>query len=271
MKIRPTILVVGLCVGIFTSLHAQQHLSIGMRGGLTIPHLSAGGGNPISNGYSSIEGVGFGVFAEFKVSNLFSIQPMLEYSQEGGKRNGMQAIEEMPSLPDNVNELLTEYNNDITPKYISANVKNKARLDYLLLPILAKFGWDLGRKSHWRVYADIGPTFGLLLRAKTITSGTSLLYLYPNGTLPVPDIQDPSQTPEPMNLSATTNVRDSTHRFNFGIEGNVGIAYKFKRSSVFLEGGGNYGLLNIQKNTADGKNHSGAATIMIGYSLSLGK
>ncbi|ANI88686.1 hypothetical protein A9P82_04930 [Arachidicoccus ginsenosidimutans] len=248
---------------------SAQNVSIGIRGGLTIPNLSAGGGaNPLSQGFSSIEGAGFGVFAEFKVSNLFSIQPMIEYSQQGGKRDGIQAIASIESIgvPAEAATQLAPINGDITPQYIDADVKNKAKLDYLMLPVLAKFGWNLGKTKRWRVYADAGPFAGLLLSAKTITSGTSQLYFYPDGTHPV---LDEDYQPLSADLSETTNIKDETHKFNFGVEGNVGLAFKFKKHTLFIEGGGNYGFLNIQKDAANGANRSGAATIMLGYALTL--
>ena len=131
-------------------------------------------------------------------------------------------------------------------------------------------------QSHWRIYAAIGPSAGLLLNAHQVqTGGIQNVYYDKAGAQPVQVLADPDDPTSIVSLQAdfdtTVNIKPDIHKFNFGIEGNVGIAYKFKRSSVFLEGGGNYGLLNIQKNAADGKNHSGAATIMIGYSLSLGK
>jgi hypothetical protein len=36
-------------------------------------------------------------------------------------------------------------------------------------------------------------------------------------------------------------------------------------------GGGNYGFLNVQKGTANGKNNTGAATAVLGYSFWLRK
>ena len=38
-----------------------------------------------------------------------------------------------------------------------------------------------------------------------------------------------------------------------------------KRAIFFIEGGGNYGFLNIQKGTDNGKNQIGAATVALGY------
>ncbi|PVD50722.1 hypothetical protein DC498_18305 [Terrimonas sp.] len=86
-----------------------QKTSIGIRGGLTIPNLSSGSGadvNPLNEGYSSRLGAGFGIFADFKISKLFSLQPMLEYSQQGGKKNGFQAFPVPGSGKLNANALL---------------------------------------------------------------------------------------------------------------------------------------------------------------------
>jgi hypothetical protein len=49
------------------------------------------------------------------------------------------------------------------------------------------------------------------------------------------------------------------------------VNYKINRSKIFIEGGGNYGFLNIQKGTENGKNNTGAATINIGYAHNIGR
>src|ERR1700761_4293882 len=71
-----------------------QNVAIGIRGGISIPNLSAGGSeeNPLNSGYSSRQGPDFGIFADLKVSNLFSIEPMVQYSSQGGKKDGLQAV-----------------------------------------------------------------------------------------------------------------------------------------------------------------------------------
>ena len=62
-----------------------------------------------------------------------------------------------------------------------------------------------------------------------------------------------------------TDIKDQLHKGNFGIEGDVGLALNMKNNKLFIEGGGNYGFLNIQKGTENGKNHIGAATVRVGY------
>jgi len=234
--------------------------TVGIRGGLSIPNLTGGGSsseNPLNTGYSSRLGADVAIDAEFRISKLFSIQPALEYSSQGGKKNGMQAF----PTPSSYAPYFQPYP---APTYLYANFNNSSKLNYLMLPVLAKFGWDFSKSSPLRFYLDAGPFFGLLLSAKQTTSGSSDVYTLNPSTGAYQQI---SPSAEPFN--ATTDIKDDLHTFNFGIEGNVGFAYKLHNGAIFIEGGGNYGFLNIQKGTANGKNETGAGTVAIGYSFSL--
>lgn len=84
-------------------------------GGISIPNLTAGGTQtPLNTGYSSRQGAEFGVFAEFEVSKQFSIQPVVEYSSQGGKKSGLQALT-VPS------ELIPMFPVGQVPPYLYAN------------------------------------------------------------------------------------------------------------------------------------------------------
>lgn len=231
-----------------TTAYAQQ-IDLGVRGGISIPNLTAGGSeeNPLNKGYSSRQGPDFGIFGEYHLSKLFSIEAMISYSSQGGKKNGFQAFppepEQAAMLPPGTT-------------YLYADFKSQAKLNYLMVPILAKFGWNLGPKSPLRLYVDAGPFFGFLLTGKQeISGGTTTVYLDEQKTQPL----------GPGPFDRTVDIKDQLNTFNFGVSGNVGLAYLFGRSQVFVEGGGNYGFLNIQKGTANGKNNTGAATASIGY------
>jgi hypothetical protein len=241
---------------LFFNANAQD-VSLGIRGGVSIPNLSAGGSSetPLNTGYSSRSGLDAGIFAEFKISSLFSIQPMLEYSAQGGKKDGLQAF----ATPAQVAQ---EFPPGQSPQYLYANYNSTAELNYLMLPILAKFGWNF-KNSPLRIYVDAGPFLGYLLSAKQVTTGSSDFYTDPGGTQPLPG--------GPQSFNNTQDIKDQINKVNVGIEGNIGLAYKFKKSCIFIEGGGNYGFLNIQNVAADGKNNTGAATASVGYSFSLGK
>ncbi|HEY4967873.1 MAG TPA: porin family protein [Puia sp.] len=233
-----------------------QKTAIGFRGGISIPNLSSSGSdqNPLNTGYSSRLGPEFSVFAEFKISELFSVEPMIEYSAQGGKKNGLQAF----PLPEGLANLFPP---DTAPTYLYANFNSEAKINYLMIPILAKFGYTF-HQSPWRIYADAGPFVGFLLSAKQVTSGQSEIYTDPGGTQALPYGS--------QSFDATNDIKDQLNSTNFGVEGNIGLNYAFGQNNLFIEFGGNYGFLNIQKGTANGKNNTGAATIVLGYSFWIG-
>jgi len=234
-----------------------QSVALGIQGGISIPNLTSGGSGstPLSTGYSSRSGPDFGVDAEFKISRLFSIQPQLEYSSQGGKKDGLQAF---PTPA----QVAQEFPPGQAPQYLYANYNSTAKINYLMIPVLAKFGWDF-KGSPLRLFVDAGPFVSFLVYGKQVTSGSSQFYTDPAGTQPLPG--------GPQSFDNTQDIKSQLHNADFGIEGNLGLEYKFKKSYLFIEGGGNYGFFNIQKVAADGNNDTGAATINIGYSIWLGK
>jgi len=254
-KFRLYLCAAAVCIS-FTPLSAQN-ISIGGRAGISIPNLTAGSGSsktPTNTGYSSRIGGDFALFADIKFSKLFSLRPMLEYSSQGGKKDGYQAFNTPP-------EYVAAFPAGTAPKYLYADFKNESKLNYLLIPILANFGWNLPQQSNFRLYANAGPFVGFLLSAKQVTKGTSMIFMDPNGLIPV------SQAPE--SFDEKTNVKSSLHHFNVGAEANVGVSYQLKKSNVFIEGGFNYGFANIQKGSENGKNHTGAGIVALGYSYQL--
>ncbi|MCL1937245.1 MAG: PorT family protein [Candidatus Azobacteroides sp.] len=263
-----------------TFIWGQSNINIGVRGGLTVPNLMGGSqDNPLNTGYSTTMRWGAGIFAEFKLSQLFSIQPMLEFSEQGAKKNGFQAL----PTPDELAPVFGQMGQP-TPTYLYADFKSNAKFNYLMLPVLAKFGWNFSKTSPFRIYVDAGPFIGLLVSAKQVISGGDKpVYMDDKGTTPLmvparnPDTGEllydangqPMMGQLPLPFDRTENIKNQLHPVNFGVEGNVGLQYQIKRHFIFIEGGGNYGLLNIQKGTANGKNHSGAATVMVGYAFAL--
>ncbi len=228
-----------------------QNFTLGVRGGISIPNLTAGGSeeNPLNKGYKSRLGPDAGIFGEYQVSGVFSVEMMAEYSSQGGKKSGMQAFP-IPS------DYAAMFPQGQAPQYLYADYKSEAKLNYLLVPVLAKFGWNV-HNSPLRIYVDAGPFAGFLLSAHQVTNGSSIIYADPQGQQPL--------SQEPQSFDANNNIKDQLNTFNFGVSGNLGVAYKFNSSKIFLEGGANYGFLNIQKGTDNGKNNTGAGTVTIGY------
>jgi hypothetical protein len=239
---------------IVTTSNAQ--IALGIRGGVSIPNLTSGGSeqNQLNTGYSSRLGPEFGILAEFKISDLFSLQPMVEYSSQGGKKDGFQAFPTpaaaIPYFPPGE-----------APTYLWADFNGRVILNYLRVPALAKFGHTF-KSSPWRVYIDAGPFVGFLLSAKQNTSGYGTVYAD----------QEKQQPLGNESFDSTQSIKNQLNSTNFGVEGNIGLNYRFGGpNNIFLEVGGNYGFLNIQKGSANGKNNTGAATIVLGYSYWIGE
>lgn len=232
----------------------QKRTDIGIKAGISIPNLTSGSSkNPISTGYSSRLDADAAIHIGLQLGNRFVIQPQLEYSSQGGKKNGMQAF--TPPA-----EMLQLFPPGQAPQYLYARYSNEARLNYLMLPVLAKY-YLAGKAKRWRAYVAAGPFASFLLSAKNITKGSSTIYLDAEGTQPL--------SPDQQSFDSKTNVTGDLHRFNAGISGHVGMDYKLGIGSIFLEAGGNFGFIDIQKQAINGKNKTGAAAINLGYQFKL--
>jgi hypothetical protein len=77
----------------------SAEIRIGVQGGLSMPNFR--GNTPQSEGYVSRRAPFFGLTANFGVSPHFSICAELNYSSQGGKRNGLQPLtsDQMSGLP----------------------------------------------------------------------------------------------------------------------------------------------------------------------------
>jgi hypothetical protein len=236
--------------GIFyTTLFAQRNTYIGITAGISVPNLTAGSNNPLSSGYETSLGADCGIFAEFTLNHWLSIQPGINYSQEGGQRNGLQP-------------LINPYP-DISPQpYLYANYHNAVQLNYLLFPIMAKFKFNITKKLQF--FFNVGGFGGMLLGAKTMSSGESHVYMDPAGT-----IEQPLYPGAIFPFGDTTDIKDSAKSFNAGVIAFVGFSYTVGRGKLFIEAGGNYGLIGVQKNPANGTNYAGAVTAHIGYAYAL--
>lgn len=276
------------------AVQAQKEIYFGARGGLNIPKLTASGDNPMSKGYSSRLAGNGGIFAEFRFTDMFSIQPMIEYTQQGGKRDGMQAIP-TAMMPKKLSELIpAEYHpyivaagagDVLTADLLYADFKSETKFDYLMIPVLAKFGWKLNN-SPIRLYVDAGPFVSFLLGAKQVTKGNSFLYLEGNRKLSevfapfiaaaesmgidAGSLQQLQGMLSSQSMSADRNIKDNVYKVNYGVSANIGLSYEIApRHNLLFEVGGNYGFRKMQKSSANGQNRIGAGTVIVGYAYRL--
>lgn len=233
----------------------SQNISIGIKDGISIPNLKASGDNPISRGWSSRLGPYAGIVAELKFNEHFSLQAEVNYASQGGKNDGAQAIptsEFIQYIPDTAT----------VPAYVYANYKSVVKLNYLELPVLAKLNFPLNNMLSF--FVNVGPYVGYLINAKDVTTGSSKVYFDENLTQTIPFFQ------EVISFDQTNDIKSELKKFNYGIQGGAGFTLKIsERSKIMITGGGNYGLIKIQKDKSNGENNTGAATITLGYLIAL--
>ena len=231
---------------------SAQNWKFGVKGGVSLPNLSSSGSSDVSKGYKSISGPDFALVAEYDIIDKVSIETGLEWSTQGGQKSGLQTI---PASSD-----LAQYFPPGT-QYLYANFTSTVRLQYLMLPVLLKYTMDLGSKGNWQLYWDGGLFGGLLMTADASASGSSQVYLDKEQTQPVGSVV--------VKFDSTGNIKNQLHKGNFGIEGNVGLLYRLENMNIFAEAGGNYGFIDLQKDSKNGVNHTGALIFRIGLSLKL--
>ena len=244
-----------MLISILTSMTSIAQVRFGIQGGLSVPNLS-GGNNEISQGYTSRLAPNFGITAEIAVTKKFSIEPQVNFDGQGGQRNGLQPITStnLPPLP--------------SGGYYYANFKSTSILNYIEVPVLAKYKFGFARLG---LHVNAGPFVGILLNATDKTSGTSSIYIDKNGTpLVMPDGNGGYVPLPPQSFDASNDVTSSLHAWNIGVAGGVGVILPVSpRANLSLDVRGLYGLINVQKYAEDGTNHTGNLIFSIGYSREL--
>jgi hypothetical protein len=281
-----------LCFIVFNIKVYAQPVNLGIRGGLAVPNIVSGSDNPLSTGYSSRFAGNGGIFTEIGLNNLFSVRFGVEYTGQGGKRNGVQAMSSNQLIMDmatrlgaNITEstvaMLGEMATYIPPVFY-ADVKNTAKFDYLMLPVSLQMGKNLGN-SPYRIYVNAGPFISFLMSGEQVSKGLSKLYADATKTTTLW-----SSIPSEIQAHITESVPELAHVLengtefgvsvitgeirpvNFGIQGNIGLSYQYNnRNRFFIEAGGNYGFIRIQKNKLNGANHIGSANLTVGYSFQI--
>lgn len=231
-----------------------REIFVGLKAGFSLPNLVGGSDQEITKDYKSRMAPNFGGFVDIQLKKNTSLQIGVDYAPQGGKRNGIQPVTStipgLPALP--------------AGAYYFANFNNTAKLDYIEVPIMLKY--RVRRSKPVGFYVNGGPYMGFLMKATTVTSGTSSLFLNNTGTIPV--LIGPN-TPFPaIPFDAETDVTDDLNRFNFGITGGGGITFKQKKNYFFIDGRAAYGLTTLQKDTInDGKSRTGNLVFSFGYAF----
>lgn len=227
---------------------------VGFKGGLSIPQLSGGEDNEVSRDYKSRVAANFGAFFDFGITERFSIQPEVNFAGQGGKRNGIQPVtQDLPGLP------------PLPPgNYYYADFDNTAELNYLEIPVLAKYRF--GDRDKPRFYVNGGVFYGRLLSARQKTKGSSTLYLDRDGTIPV--LLPPNGDPlPPIPFDAVTDVDEDLNKNNFGLTGGGGVEIPFGKNYLLFDARVSRGLVTLQRDSANGESQTGNLVISIGWAF----
>lgn len=258
-KSRLSVVILILIAVFAAAAQDKEESYIGIKGGISIPQLSSSDTNELSRDYKSRVAPNFGAFVDLGVARRTSVQFEFNYAGQGGKRDGIQPVTQpipgLPALP--------------AGNYYYANFKNTAKLTYLEIPAMVKYRF--GKKEKPRFYVNGGVYYGLLLKAETVTKGTSTLYLDRDGRVPL--LLPPAGTPFPaIPFDATTNIKDELNKNNFGLTGGGGLEIPHKRNYFVIDARIAYGLVSIQKDTAlNGNSKTGNLVISFGYAFGLKK
>jgi hypothetical protein len=245
-----------------------KKLLAGFKAGFGVPNLTTGAkSTPLNEDYSSRLGFYSGIVTELQTRKHFGLHAEINYSSQGGKRNGIQAL----PLPAEMQPLwnMLPYLGISTDGYMYADINSDAVLNYLEVPVMAKVMFDLSPKLKF--YFNAGPYLGVMLHAKNLTSGISRIYVDKDGFIPIDMVLQLAEQPVigQQDFTSDENIIDDVHRLNFGGQGAIGIGLMMRSGRLFIEGGGNYGLVPIQKDEANGTNKTGAGTITVGYLIQL--
>jgi len=242
-----------LAAGIFGF---AEGVKVGAHGGLCIPNLRGNETDMFTRGFKSRQGPFFGLSVDIGLAPRFSLATELNYASQGGLRTGLQPItmELPPGLP-------------LPPgTVLYADFRNEAILEYLEIPVLARLTFG----DRIRFFIDAGPYFGYLVRARTLTEGSSAFYLDEAGTMPV--LIPPAIDPPVFDLGADTDVKESLKRTNIGLAGGAGLVYPLGPGDIVLEARFQLGLTTIQKDIeTSGQSRTGAIVISLGYVLPLAR
>jgi len=230
-------------------------LTVGAFIGLNIPQLTGGSGNPLSENWKSRQGEAFGLTVNWYTGTHFAWRADILYSSEGGQRNGMQAL------------AASSFNPQIPAgTYFYADYNNESILNYLEIPVMAKYFFSLSKSS--RLYLDFGPYIGFMLNSKQKTGGSSIVYSDMAGKQPVTVNQQTGQ-PYAVPFDANTDITGQINKINLGLTGGAGFTQKLIFGELVLDVRGAYGLSSIQHNPDNGDNRIGNLLVSLGYSIPL--
>lgn len=235
---------------------------IGFKTGVNLPGFP----DPIvEEGYTTRLGAAMGLDFSYRFNEVIGVRAMLEYSEMDRQRNAFQGFH----IPFYFRDFFTEVAGyDVAYADINATIKDK----YLLLPVMLELGWNFNekrtfngtREEYLRAYVSAGGFVGYFAESgQRIRALKSDVYADPDRNELIITREAAREKGFKRAKSYVTNNYD---RLTYGVTGYIGFAYHFfYRNEVFIELGGNYGLVNLDKDELNGEIFTRSATVNIGY------
>ncbi|RRA92304.1 porin family protein [Paenimyroides viscosum] len=186
------VILAAFVLGTITTAVAQQQVKFGPKAGLNFANLSGDDNSDMLTGFH------VGAVAEIKFNEKFSIQPEVVYSAQGSSRSGSTTL-----------------------LGITSSFEGKQKLDYINVPIMAKYYIIDGFS------VEAGPQIGFLMKAES----------------------ELDTTIAGVNSNVKGDNKDSFKSTDFGL--GLGLAYDLP-VGLFVNARYNLGLSDIRENTSAG-------------------
>ncbi len=186
------VILAAFVLGTITTAVAQQQVKFGPKAGLNFANLSGLNDSEMKTSFH------VGAVAEIKFNEKFSIQPEVVYSAQGSSRSGSTTL-----------------------LGITSSFEGKQKLDYINVPIMAKYYIIDGFS------VEAGPQIGFLMKAES----------------------ELDTTIAGVNSNVKGDNKDSFKSTDFGL--GLGLAYDLP-VGLFVNARYNLGLSDIRENTSAG-------------------
>ena len=246
MKSLPFLVLIFLCASASAQYKIQNN--VGLKVGINTSSLTG-------NNYTKRNGNEFEIFLEASSPNKnITAQSGTGLSFQGAEKEGFQSLLTPSAYTAN-------FPSGQVPKYVYADIKKEIKLTYLTQTAVLIIYQGKRKKHSIKPYFAPGLFITILLSAKEVVKGTSMVYLDSEKTQPISGS---------INLiDETRSVKRDMHTNNMGVLGHLGIEFPFGKNKFFLEAGGSYGFFNINKKKERGTAQPTTLFAKLGCALSI--
>jgi hypothetical protein len=190
------------------------------------------------------------------LSRWYGLQAEISYVRMGERIDGMQQLSKQMLATAGMPSDACAY----------GSFKNNINLHYLQVPVLVKATIRVHPSVTY--YALFGPAVSVLVSARSVVKGSSLLYADIEGKIPLSDAETNNQ--QSVSFNNRISIRDDFRPFTLSGIGAAGLQINRGRGSFFLEGRMTAGLSNIYRDPArQGENFTNAFACLLGYMITL--